>query len=207
MDPLLARGLTLLAAYLLGSVPFSYLVARSRGVDVRRVGSGNVGATNVMRSVGVAAGLVAFVLDAGKGAAAVVLARLVGHSGALPVVAGVAAVLGHLYPVWLRFRGGKGVATGAGMFLPLVPLATIGALATFGLVLWLTRYVSVASMVGAASLSVYAFASGAAPIVTGAAALLALIIVWKHRVNLRRLREGTESRMGSKRPAPTAETR
>ena len=205
MGPGLTRALVLLAAYLLGALPFSYLVARARGVDVRRVGSGNVGATNVMRSVSVAAGLLAFVLDAGKGAVAVVLARLVEPGLALPVTAGVVAVLGHMYPVWLRFRGGKGVATGAGIFLPLVPLCTIGALATFGLILAVTRYVSVASMLAAASLAVYAFLAGAAPLVTSAAALMAALIAWKHRENVRRLVRGTERRMGQK-PAPGAET-
>lgn len=207
MGPGLTRALVLLAAYLLGALPFSYLVARARGVDVRRVGSGNVGATNVMRSVSVAAGLVAFVLDAGKGAVAVVLARLVEPGLALPVAAGVLAVLGHMYPVWLRFRGGKGVATGAGIFLPLVPLCTVAALATFGVILAVTRYVSVASMVAAASLAVYAFLAGAAPLVTAAAALMAALIAWKHRENLRRLVRGTESRMGRKPAAPRAETR
>jgi acyl phosphate:glycerol-3-phosphate acyltransferase len=206
MDPTLTRVLVLLAAYLLGAIPFSYLVARTRGVDVRRVGSGNVGATNVLRSVSVAAGLLAFVLDAGKGAVAVVLARLVEPGLLLPVAAGVAAVLGHMYPVWLRFRGGKGVATGAGIFLPLVPFCTIGALATFGLVLAATRYVSLASMLGAASLGAYAFLAGASPLVTAAAALLAALIAWKHRANVRRLLRGTESRMGRKGAAP-AETR
>ena len=202
MGPILTRALVLLAAYLLGALPFSYLVARSRGVDVRRVGSGNVGATNVLRSVSVAAGLLAFVLDAGKGAVAVILARLVEPGLALPVAAGVVAVLGHMYPVWLRFRGGKGVATGAGIFLPLVPWCTVGALATFGVVLALTRYVSLASMVGAASLSVYAALAGAPAVVIAAAALLAAVIAWKHRANVRRLLRGTENRMGRKVAAP-----
>jgi len=206
MSLLVTRGLVLLGAYLLGSVPFSYLVARSKGVDVRRVGSGNVGATNVMRSVSVAAGLLAFVLDAGKGAVAVMLARLVEPAGPLPVVAGVMAVLGHMYPVWLRFRGGKGVATGAGIFLPLVPLVTVGALATFGLVLAVTRYVSLASVMGASMLAVFAFLAGAPSVITGAAAGLALLIAWKHRVNLRRLARGTENRLGGKPSPPPAET-
>ncbi|HET8647068.1 MAG TPA: glycerol-3-phosphate acyltransferase, partial [Vicinamibacteria bacterium] len=131
----MTRCAVLLGAYLLGSVPFSYLVARRKGVDVRRVGSGNVGATNVMRNVSVAAGLFAFLLDAAKGAAAVVLARLVEPTGPLPALAGVLAVLGHMYPVWLRFRGGKGVATGAGAFLPLAPVATAAALGMFALAL------------------------------------------------------------------------
>ncbi len=203
MPELLTRSAVLLGAYLLGSVPFSYLVARRRGVDVRRVGSGNVGATNVMRSVSVAAGLLAFGLDAAKGAVAVVLARLVEPTGALPVLAGVLAVLGHMYPVWLRFRGGKGVATGAGAFLPLVPMATMGAVATFGVALAVTRYASISSILGTATLAVLAFLGGAPPVVSGAAAGLTMLIVWKHRANLQRIAHGTETRLGRK-PAGAA---
>jgi glycerol-3-phosphate acyltransferase PlsY len=205
MPEFLTRLLVLLGAYLLGSVPFSYLVARQKGVDVRRVGSGNVGATNVMRSVSVAAGLVAFGLDAAKGAVAVVLARLVEPSGPLPVLAGVLAVLGHMYPVWLRFRGGKGVATGAGAFLPLAPMATVGALVAFGLALGVTRYVSLSSIVGTATLAVLAFLGGSAPVVSRAAAGMAVLITWKHRANLQRIAQGKENRLGRKpRMAATA---
>src|SRR5438132_14248430 len=111
-----AAILALVAAYLLGSIPFSYLVARLRGVDVRRVGSGNVGATNVMRTAGRAAGLAAFALDFLKGSAATVLARAVVGGTVVPGVAALLAVVGHMYPVWLSFKGGKGVSTGAGAF-------------------------------------------------------------------------------------------
>lgn len=202
MPEILIRSAVLLGAYLLGSVPFSYLVARRKGIDVRRVGSGNVGATNVMRSVSVAAGLLAFALDAGKGAAAVLLARLVEPVGPLPALAGVLAVLGHMYPVWLRFRGGKGVATGAGAFLPLAPMATVAALAVFGLALAITRYVSLSSILGTATLAVLAFLGGAPPVVSRAAAGMAVLITWKHRSNLNRIAVGTESRIGRKRAAP-----
>jgi glycerol-3-phosphate acyltransferase PlsY len=193
--------LVLAAAYLLGSVPFSYLVGRARGVDVRKVGSGNVGATNVMRSAGRVAGLMAFMLDFAKGAAAVMIARAVAPQTALPAWAAVAAVLGHMYPVWLRFRGGKGVATGVGAFLPLVPLAAVAAFVAFGLVLLATRYVSLGSIAGAITLAALAFLSGPSPAVARAAAGLALLIVWKHRGNLKRISHGTESRLGRK-PAP-----
>jgi glycerol-3-phosphate acyltransferase PlsY len=202
MPELLTRSLVLLGAYLLGSVPFSYLVARRKGVDVRRVGSGNVGATNVMRSVSVAAGLLAFALDAGKGAAAVLLAGLVEPSGPLPALAGVLAVLGHMYPVWLGFRGGKGVATGAGAFLPLAPMATLSALAVFAVALALTRYVSLSSIVGTATLAVLAFLGGSPPVVSRAAAGMAVLITWKHRSNLHRIASGTETRLRRSRPAP-----
>ena len=187
----------LAAAYLLGSIPFSFLVARQGGVDVRAVGSGNVGATNVMRSVGKAAGLLAFVLDFAKGAAATWLARETVGGVVFPSVAAVVAVLGHMHPVWLRFRGGKGVATGAGAFLPIAPLATVGALLVFGIVAGATRYVSLGSIAGSASLSALAYLFGALPPVPLAAAFVAALIAWKHRENIRRLARGTERRMGA----------
>jgi glycerol-3-phosphate acyltransferase PlsY len=185
-------------AYLLGSIPFSYLVARRRGVDVRRVGSGNVGATNVMRSAGTAAGLIAFALDFLKGVAASLLALRVAPEEPLPAMAAVAAMLGHMYPVWLRFKGGKGVATGAGAFLPLAPLATAAGLAVFAAVLAVTRYASIASIGGTATLAVLAFVLGYPASVARAAAAAGLLVIWKHRANLRRVVEGTESRVGAK---------
>ena len=191
-------ALLLATAYLLGSIPFSYLVARARGVDVRKVGSGNVGATNVMRAAGRTAGLLAFVLDLAKGSAAVLIARATTSDGALPAWCAVAAVLGHMYPVWLRFRGGKGVATGVGAFLPLVPVASGGGFLAFGLVLLATRYVSLGSIAGAVTLAVLAFLSGPDPAVARAAAGLAVLIVWKHRGNLERIARGTENRLGGK---------
>jgi glycerol-3-phosphate acyltransferase PlsY len=192
--------LILAGSYLIGSIPFSYLVARRAGVDLRNVGSGNVGATNVMRSAGRRAGIVAFLLDASKGAVAAYLAGRLSSEGVLPSLAAASAVLGHMYPVWLRFRGGKGVATGAGAFLPLAPLATLSALLAFALTLVTVRYVSVASLVGAAALAVTAFSSGAPAPVAWTAAFLTALIVWKHRANLRRIRAGTESRIRG-RPA------
>lgn len=200
----MVTALVIAASYLLGSIPFSYLVAQLRGVDVRTVGSGNVGATNVMRSAGKAAGIAAFLLDAAKGAAAAELARKLVPGAAVPPLAAVAAILGHMYPVWLRFRGGKGVATGAGAFLPLAPLAAAAGLVTFAVATAATRYVSVGSMAGAVVLAAMAAVLGAPWPVWTAAAAMASLIVWKHRGNLRRLREGTESRIGSRR-APAAD--
>jgi glycerol-3-phosphate acyltransferase PlsY len=196
----LLRVAVVLAAYLLGSIPFSYLVARRRGVDVRAVGSGNVGATNVMRSVGRGAGLLAFALDFLKGAVASLLGRLVDPHSPLPALCAVLAVLGHMYPVWLRFRGGKGVATGAGAFLPLAPVATAAALVTFAAALAVARYVSLASIAGTLVLAVAAFLLGGPTPVVRAAAGMAVLIVWKHRANLQRIARGTENRLG-RRPA------
>ena len=189
----------LLAAYLLGSVPFSFLVARLWGVkDVRTVGSGNVGATNVMRSAGKLPGLIAFALDAGKGTAAVALAQRFDGSGVLAALAAAGAVVGHVYPIWLGFRGGKGVATGAGAFAPVAPLASLAALAAFGVVLALTRFVSAGSIAGALVLAAMLFALGAPAPVARIGVMLSLLIVWKHRENIRRLLAGTERKLGAR---------
>lgn len=191
----------LAGAYLLGSIPFSYLVARGFGVaDVRKVGSGNVGATNVMRSAGRTAGLLAFLLDASKGAAAALVASRIDPRGALPALAAASAVVGHMYPVWLRFKGGKGVATGAGAFLPLAPTAAGAALLVFAITLAATRYVSLGSIAGTVTLVLVAFLRGAPAPVPQAAAGVALLILWKHRGNLQRIVRGTESRLGVQKP-------
>jgi glycerol-3-phosphate acyltransferase PlsY len=194
--------LVLLGAYLLGSIPFSYLVARGFGVaDVRRVGSGNVGATNVMRSAGAPAGALAFLLDAAKGAGAAELARLFcPGSSWLPAVAGAVAVLGHVYPIWLRFRGGKGVATGAGVFLPLAPLATLLAVAVFAGVVVVSRLVSLASILAALALPLALLWLDGGPVVTGTALAVATLVILKHSSNIRRLIDGTESRTGGRQP-------
>jgi glycerol-3-phosphate acyltransferase PlsY len=187
----------LLGAYLLGSIPFSFLVARAFGVkDVRRSGSGNVGATNVMRAAGKTAGILAFLADAGKGALAAGLAQRSVPGDAIPAAASALAVLGHVHPVWLGFRGGKGVATGVGAFAPLVPLGAAFSLVVFALALALTRYVSVASLCGTLGL-VAAAAVLSTPPVTIAAAFAAALIFYRHRENLARLQAGTERRVGA----------
>jgi glycerol-3-phosphate acyltransferase PlsY len=185
-------------AYLIGSIPFSFLVARAFGVhDVREVGSGNVGATNVLRSAGKAAGALALMLDVGKGAAAAALAgRLAPGEAALPAVAAVAAVIGHMYPVWLRFQGGKGVATGLGAFAPLAPAAALGAVAVFALVGVATRLVSLGSIAGGVALAGLALALRGPDPVAIAAVFTAGLVVFRHRSNLRRILGGTERRVG-----------
>jgi acyl phosphate:glycerol-3-phosphate acyltransferase len=198
---MLQAVLTLAGAYVVGSIPFSYLVARAFGVtDVRTVGSGNVGATNVMRSAGKGPGIAALILDALKGALATGTAsRLFPGSEWLPALAAVAAVLGHVFPVWLGFRGGKGVATGAGAFLPLAPVATGTAAVVFVLVLLLGRYVSLGSMASAAALAAVAFLSGSPRPVAICAAAVALLVIVKHKANIERLLAGTENRLGARR--------
>ena len=184
--------------YLVGSVPFAYLLARRRGIDLRRVGSGNVGATNVLRTSGARQGVLAMGLDAAKGAVAVGVAGALTTGPATPVAAGLAAIIGHIYPVWLGFRGGKGVATAAGVFAVLAPLPLAIATAVFMLAVWVTRYISVGSMAGAIALAVSSAAGEVPGAVAVGAAMAALIIVHRHRGNLARLMSGTERRVGQR---------
>jgi glycerol-3-phosphate acyltransferase PlsY len=185
-------------AYVVGSVPFAYLVARRRGVDLRTVGSGNVGASNVLRTSGTVQAVLAMCLDAAKGVVAVVVASRLTTSAATPVAAGLASVVGHIYPMWLGFRGGKGVATAAGVFAVLAPLALGIASAVFVLAVWVTRYVSVGSMVAAIALAVSVAAGETPAPVVGGAVIAALLIVHRHRGNLARLMAGTERRVGQR---------
>ncbi len=183
-------------AYAIGAVPLSWLVARRLGIDLRRAGSGNPGATNVLRTAGAPAAIAALMLDVAKGSAAVLLAQAWSASPVLAVVAGVAAVVGHVFPAWLAFRGGKGVATGAGMFLVLAPGALVVAAGVFALTVAATRYVSLGSTLASTALVFAAASSGApTPIVAGAAFVAALVLA-RHRGNLTRLAAGTEPRIG-----------
>ena len=186
-------------AYLLGSIPFGLILAKLLGGrDVRKSGSGNIGATNVARVAGLAAGISTLLLDTAKGAAAVWLAgRYSGHSAAMLTLAGVAALVGHCFPVWLKFKGGKGVATALGVFLMLAPLAALGALAFFLVVVLVWRYVSLGSVSAAAAmpLLIYFFwAPRHAPplVVTFGTLFASALVVFKHDRNLQRLLDGTE---------------
>ncbi len=183
--------------YLAGSVPFAFLLARRRGVDLRRRGSGNVGAANVLRTSGVPNAVVAMCLDAAKGALAVLVAQRLSSGLAVPVAGGLAAVVGHIYPAWIGFRGGKGVATAAGVFVVLAPIAVAMAGAVFALVTWATRYISVGSMAAAVTLAVTA-AADASPAVAVGAAVAAVVILHRHRGNFGRLLAGTERRVGER---------
>ena len=187
------------AAYLLGAIPFAYLVARHLGgVDVRQVGSRNVGAANVLRTTSPGTAALATLLDLAKGAAAVWGAGAVGASSEVQVAAGVAAVVGHVYPVWLGFRGGKGVATSCGVFAVLAPRETMAAAAVFALTVWRTRFVSVGSLAAAATLPLSIWATGGPSPVLAGAALVAAFIAFRHRSNIGRLRSGTERRLGQR---------
>jgi glycerol-3-phosphate acyltransferase PlsY len=190
--------LAVIAAYLMGSIPFAQLLSRRRGVDLRRVGSGNVGATNVLRTLGVRPAVVAMMLDAVKGTIAVLIAQRLTNGVAAPVAAGLASMLGHVYPVWLRFRGGKGVATAAGAFAVLTPVAAAVAVGVFVLTVLLTRFISVGSMLAALTLAGWAIASDAPTVVGLGAAIGAALVLIGHRANVLRLVEGTERRVGQR---------
>lgn len=197
------RFLFILAiAYLIGSIPSGYLIVRAtEGDDVRQTGSGGTGATNVSRRAGKGAGIMTLIFDALKGALAVFLAAQLGD-GLFPYAvwttafAGVFAILGHIYPVWLRFRGGKGVATGLGVFLMLAPMLVAIAAVIFAVTFALTRYVSLASVVSIGSLAImFCVLTLVEPLwlpITVAAILGAGLIIFAHRANIQRLIDGTE---------------
>jgi acyl phosphate:glycerol-3-phosphate acyltransferase len=192
---------SILLGYLAGSVPFAYLLARRAGIDVRVAGSGNVGAANVLRTTGVGRAVLVMALDVAKGVLAVAIAHLSSGGAGVVALSGTAAVVGHIYPVWLRFHGGKGVAVAAGVFGMLSPIATGVATALFLVIVWWTRYVSLGSVAATIALPPAAWLAGAPAAVVGAAAATAGLIVFRHRANLRRLRSGTErkiSRRGSR---------
>jgi glycerol-3-phosphate acyltransferase PlsY len=192
-------------AYAIGSVPFALLLARGFGShDLRRIGSGNLGAANVARAAGIAAGVLVALLDASKGALSVALAPSLSQTRGAPAVAGLAAIVGHVYPIWLGFRGGKGVATACGVFAVLAPMAVVPALAIFAVTVWLTKYVSLGSVLASLALAPLTMAAGSQASVTLSAAAAAGLIVFRHRSNLSRLRRGHEVRFGRVRPVDDA---
>ena len=198
----MSAALWIVAAYLLGATPTSYLAARlGRGIDLREHGSKNLGATNVYRVLGWRYAIPVGLLDVAKGAVPVALLGRWAHGPAwLPVALGAAAVLGHVYSPYVRFKGGKGVATAAGMFLALAPLAIAISVPIWGATLWLTGYVSLGSLVVAALFPVWVAltARGAAPTLWASIAL-ALLIAYAHRANIRRLIAGTENRFRTRK--------
>lgn len=214
--------LSIVAAYLLGSIPTGFLVAKGRGIDIRNLGSGNIGATNVFRILGVPAGIFVLLVDALKGWLAVAVAlpliawmlgvttEPVARADALEwpgVLAGFSAVLGHNFTCWLHFKGGKGIATSAGVLVALVPVAFLPSLALWGVVLLLTRYMSLASIVGAASLPLATWIAGYSLLLICVTGAMAVLAIYKHKSNIKRLLNGTESRIGGKsdlsKPATT----
>jgi glycerol-3-phosphate acyltransferase PlsY len=216
--PILGYILTAVAAYLLGSIPTGFLVAKAKGIDIRSAGSGNIGATNAMRVLGKPSGIFVMVVDAAKGYAAVYLGVFIlnfffnriyhgfyfGSSSAYPIgrfaiIAGIFAVLGHNYTCWLKFKGGKGIATTAGVYLALAPWAVLVALIVFILAVLVTKYVSVGSISAAIALPATVWIMSPhnlfLDLVTTALGALA---IYKHKSNIQRLMAGTENRLGQK---------
>jgi acyl phosphate:glycerol-3-phosphate acyltransferase len=191
--------LGVLAAYLIGAIPVGFLVARAAGgADIRRAGSGNIGATNVLRTLGIGPAVLTLVGDIVKGYLAVTAARSIGIGAWAAPAGAVAAVAGNCWPVFLAFRGGKGVATGLGAFLSLIPWAVLPAAGLWIAVTALSRYVSLASIVACVSLPVGAALLGYPRQAVIAAAVTAAVIIWRHRENIARLASGSEHRLGER---------
>jgi len=197
--------LWIVASYVLGATPTSYLAGRlGRGIDLREHGSKNLGATNVYRLLGWAYAFPVGIFDVAKGAVPVALfGRWAGGPAWLPVILGGAAVLGHMFSPYVRFRGGKGVATAAGVFLALAPLAFAIALPVWALCLWITGYVSLSSIVAALTFPLWVRLTTDAAPTFWASVVLALLIVLAHRVNIKRLLGGTENRFRTRKQVPT----
>ncbi len=194
-------------AYLLGSIPFGYLLVRVfRKEDIRATGSGNIGATNVARSGAKGLGIATLVLDTLKALAAVLIAKhfapgVAGLPSTLAVAAGVAAVIGHVFPIWLGFKGGKGVASALGVFLALAPYVALAALGIFILVVFTTRLVSLASIIAAITVPLFALIlpPGRSSALVAGFSFIAILVILKHHANIARLLKGTEGKFGSKK--------
>ena len=205
--PILNYILVVLGAYLLGSIPFGYLVAKAKGIDIRSAGSGNIGATNAMRVLGKPAGIFVLLMDMFKGLAAVwlcaeILQRMniaTADVQTARVIAGISVVLGHNYTCWLRFKGGKGIATTGGAFLALAPWAVLVAIVVFVLLVLLTKYVSVGSIGTAIALPATIWLMTPNNLfLCIVATLLGVMAIYKHKSNIQRLLAGTENRVGKK---------
>ena len=190
---------SLVLGYLLGSIPSGWLAGRwLKGIDLRALGSGSTGATNVLRQVGKGPALIVFFIDVGKGAAAVLIARALGLGDWIQVLAGLTALAGHIWPVWLGFKGGKAVATGLGLFLGLAWPVGLASFGVFMAVFSLSRYVSLASVLAAISLPLL-MAAGTDSTANLVVALVAMLLVlWRHRSNIKRLINGTEPKLSQK---------
>ncbi len=204
--PILDYIIVAVAAYLLGSIPTGFLVAKVKGIDIRSVGSGNIGATNAMRVLGKPAGIFVLLMDAAKGFGAVWMAALLlkqmnanADVETARIIAGIFAVLGHNYTCWLKFKGGKGIATTAGVYLALAPWAVLVGLVVFILAVLLTKYVSVGSIAAAIALPTTVWIMTPQNIFLGiVSTALGALAIYKHKSNIQRLLAGTENRLGKK---------
>ena len=190
-------AILVVVAYLLGSLPFGLWLARSEGVDLRAAGSGNIGATNVLRTTGRLLAAVVLALDSSKGVLAVWLARLLGGEIEVMVACAVAVVAGHMWPIWAGFRGGKGVATAAGAWALIAPIAVVWSVVVFASLVATTRYVSAGSVAAAIAVPVVTTLLDGRLSTAVGSVILGALIVWRHRSNLSRLAKGTESRIGT----------
>ena len=203
--PYLSYIVTALAAYLLGSIPTGYLVARAKGIDIRTVGSGNIGATNAMRVLGKPAGIFVLLMDALKGYLAVwlchrILANMEAEASVIAtsrIIAGISVILGHNYTCWLKFKGGKGIATTAGVYLALAPGALGIAILVFAVAVVVTRYVSVGSIAGAIALPIAVWVTRENMLLRVVTFAISALAIYKHRSNIQRLMAGTENRIGA----------
>ena len=194
--------LLLAIGYLLGAIPSGYLAGRLlKGIDLRDCGSGSTGATNVLRNVGKGPALVVFLIDVGKGALAVLLAKSVGLNDWLQVLAGLSALAGHIWPVWLDWKGGKAVATGLGMFLGLAWPVGLACFGLFMAVISIFRIVSLSSVVAAIGLPLLMLLSGGSSAYVVVSLMASLMVLWRHRSNIERLLAGTEPKIGEKAKA------
>lgn len=191
---MLIRFSLIIGAYLFGSIPTGLLLGKAFGVDIRATGSGNIGATNVYRTLGRRIGIATLLGDCLKGLLPVLLARYLDVGESWIVAVGLAAFLGHVYTVFLGFKGGKGVATALGVFLGIAPLAVLAALGVFVVVVAIWRYISLASIIAAALMPVIIAAMGQKPPVIAMTFFIAALVIYKHRENIHRLRAGTENR-------------
>lgn len=193
-------------SYLIGSVPFGLLISKAKGKDIRKLGSGNIGATNVLRCFGKPAGITCFALDVLKGYLPAALFPHLGSGGAalnetfpgIGILFGVAAILGHNFPVFLNFKGGKGVATSAGVLIGVAPLAVVIGLITWGIVFKASGYVSLGSIIAALAVVLAGWTLGYSPATAVALTLLGGLTIWRHRANIQRLRAGTENKFQKK---------
>jgi len=192
------EALLVIFSYLLGSVPSGLIIGKLSGLDVRKAGSGNIGATNVARLLGKTGGLLTLVGDTAKGFIPVLVVQQMGFSYSVTALVGVAAFLGHLYPIFLKFKGGKGVATSFGVLLGLAPLATMILLVVFAAVAFTTRIVSLSSMVTAVAAPLVLWLFYYFPSYVIVTAFMALMIVFRHYANIQRLLNGTEPRFGTR---------
>ncbi|MFK5922480.1 MAG: glycerol-3-phosphate 1-O-acyltransferase PlsY [Verrucomicrobiota bacterium] len=210
-EALTTAGL-ILTGYLIGSIPFGFLAGKLRGIDIREHGSGNIGATNVLRTLGKGIGIPVLILDVLKGLLPVLIAQHFSEQSLIHILTAFATIMGHNYTLWLRFKGGKGIATSAGALIPLIPLPLLIAVAIWLILFFTTRYVSVASIGAALAIPIVTIVQQATqnewnvPLISFTV-LLALLATWKHRSNIRKLCNGTENRFTpkSKKPQPQAD--